>query len=118
MCVAVDTACPFDDEQFDTVFTNGSLHEWSQPQDAFNEIWRVLKKGGRFFISDLRRDMFFLVRWFLWINTKPKEIRQGLITSINAACTPKELKEMIKGTRLKNCIVAENPLGLKLTGVK
>ena len=109
---------PFDDEEFDAVFTNGSLHEWSEPENTFNEIWRVLKKGGRVFISDLRRDMFFLIKWFLWINSKPKQIRPGLITSINAAYTPDELRELIKGTKLENCIVSGNPIGLELTGVK
>jgi ubiquinone/menaquinone biosynthesis C-methylase UbiE len=109
---------PFDDEQFDAVFTNGSLHEWSQPKDTFNEIWRVLKRGGRVFISDLRRDMIIPIRWFLLINAKPKEIRPGLITSITAAYTPDELKELIKGTKLENCIVSGSPIGLNLTGVK
>ena len=109
---------PFDDEKFDAVFTNGSLHEWSDPENTFNEIWRVLKKGGRVFISDLRRDTFFLIEWILWINTKPKEIRPGLITSINAAYTPDEFKELIEGTKLENCVVSGNPIGLKLTGVK
>jgi len=109
---------PFNDQSFDAVFTNGSLHEWSNPKDTFNEIWRVLKKGGRVFISDLRRDMFFLLKWFLWINTKPKEIRPGLITSVNAAYTPDELRELIKATDLSNCEVSGNPIGLKLTGIK
>jgi len=109
---------PFEDEKFDAVFTNGSLHEWSDPKNTFNEIWRVVKKGGRYFVSDLRRDMFFLIKWFLWINTKPKEIRAGLITSINAAYTPDELKRLVKETKLENCLVSGNPIGLKLTGVK
>jgi ubiquinone/menaquinone biosynthesis C-methylase UbiE len=109
---------PFEDEKFDAVFTNGSLHEWSKPKNTLNEIWRVLKKGGSVFISDLRRDMFFLIKWFLWINTKPKEIRPGLITSINAAYTPDELKELVKETKLENCMVSGNLIGLKLTGVK
>lgn len=109
---------PFDDETFDAVFTNGSLHEWSDPENTFNGIWRILKRGGRIFLSDLRRDMFFLVKWFLLINAKPKEIRQGLITSINAAYTPDELKELKKGTKLENCIVSGNPIGLILAGVK
>jgi len=109
---------PFVDETFDAVFTNGSIHEWSDPKNTFNEIWRVLKTGGRVFISDLRRDMFFLIKWFLWINSKPKEIRPGLITSINAAYTPDELREIIKETNLANCKVVENPIGLKLTGIK
>jgi len=109
---------PFEDEKFDAVFTNGSLHEWSDPKNTLNEIWRVLKKGGSVFISDLRRDMFFLIKWFLWINTKPKEIRPGLITSINAAYTPDELQKLVKETKLENCLVSGNPIGLKLTGVK
>lgn len=109
---------PFEDEKFDAVFTNGSLHEWSDPKNTFNEIWRVLKKEGSVFISDLRRDMFFLIKWFLWINTKPKEIRPGLITSINAAYTPDELKKLVKETKLENCLVSGNPIGLKLTGIK
>ena len=109
---------PFADETFDAVFTNGSLHEWSDLENTYNEIWRVLKKGGRVFISDLRRDMFFLIKWFLWINTKPKEIRPGLVTSINAAYTPDEMTDLIKGTELKNCVVSGNPIGLKITGSK
>jgi ubiquinone/menaquinone biosynthesis C-methylase UbiE len=109
---------PFGEESFDAVFTNGSLHEWKEPKDTLNEIWRVLKKGGRVFISDLRRDMFFLARWFLWIITKPKEIRTGLITSIHASYTPNELRELIKATKLSHCRVSGNPIGLKLTGIK
>jgi ubiquinone/menaquinone biosynthesis C-methylase UbiE len=109
---------PFEDESFDAAFTNGSLHEWSNPKETFNEIWRVLKRGGKFFISDLRRDMFFLIKWFLWIGTKPKEIRPGLITSINASYTPGELRGLIKATKLSNGYVTSNPLGMKLTGIR
>jgi len=108
---------PFKDDTFDAVFTNGSLHEWSEPEKTFDEIWRVLKKDGRVFISDLRRDMLFLIKWFLWISSKPREMRQGLVTSINAAYTPNELSSLVRGTGLESCTVSGNPIGVKLTGV-
>jgi ubiquinone/menaquinone biosynthesis C-methylase UbiE len=111
-------AMPFKDRTFDAVFTNGSLHEWSEPEKTFDEIWRVLKKGGRVFISDLRRDMLFLIKWFLLVSSKPREMRQGLVTSINAAYTPGELKELRKGTKLAECAVSGNPIGVMLAGKK
>jgi ubiquinone/menaquinone biosynthesis C-methylase UbiE len=61
---------PFADGSFDAVFTNGSLHEWEHPLETFNEIGRVLKPGGRYFISDLRRDMNFLAYSFLQMGVK------------------------------------------------
>jgi ubiquinone/menaquinone biosynthesis C-methylase UbiE len=109
---------PFDDETFDAVFTNGSLHEWSDPKSTFSEMWRILKRGGRLFVSDLRRDMFFLMKWFLWLNAKPKVMRQGLLSSIGAAYTPDELKKLITQTPFTNCEVTSNMIGVCVTGRK
>jgi len=109
---------PFDDETFDAVFSNGSLHEWSNPKGTFNEVWRVLKQDGRFFVSDLRRDIVFLSKWFMWLATKPKEIRPGLITSINAAYSASELIQLVSETKFKNYEVKKNLLGIKVTGIK
>jgi ubiquinone/menaquinone biosynthesis C-methylase UbiE len=109
---------PFEDNEFDAVFTNGSLHEWEDPRSTFNEIGRVLKPGGHIFISDLKRDMPVFVRWFLWISSRPKEIRPGLITSINAAYTPKEIAELIQGTAMTGCKVTVDLIGLTLFGIK
>jgi ubiquinone/menaquinone biosynthesis C-methylase UbiE len=109
---------PFGDETFDAVFTNGSLHEWSDPRGTFDEIGRVLKTGGRVFISDLRRDIAAPMLWFLWLAAKPKELRAGLVSSIRSAYTLRELRELIRGTRLSKCTVSSNPIGLLVVGIK
>jgi ubiquinone/menaquinone biosynthesis C-methylase UbiE len=109
---------PFEDKYFDAVFTNGSLHEWAHPENILNEIARVLKPGGRYFISDMRRDMNILAKWFLLLMCQPKSIRPGLITSINAAYILPEIEIMLPKTRLQGWQVKKNFLGIVITGQK
>jgi ubiquinone/menaquinone biosynthesis C-methylase UbiE len=109
---------PFDDNAFDAAFTNGSLHEWSQPRKVLNEVHRVLKPRGRYLISDLRRDMNPVMKWLMWVFTKPKEIRPGLVSSINASYTPEEIRAMLDESDLTQPTVRTVPVGLVATGVK
>ena len=99
---------PFEDGHFDAVFTNGSLHEWAHPENIFNEIARVIKPGGRYIISDLRRDMIAPIRWFLWLTVKPKGMRPGLITSINASYILPEIETMLPKTNLQGWSARKN----------
>ena len=108
----------FDDEMFDAVFTNGSLHEWANPVKVFDEIHRVLKPGGKYCISDLRRDMSPLVKWFMKAVTKPKEIRPGLTSSLKAAYTVPELNAILRESRLQGGTAKQNLMGLVITGQK
>jgi ubiquinone/menaquinone biosynthesis C-methylase UbiE len=107
---------PFDEGTFDAVFSNGSLHEWAEPAGTFEEIHRVLKPGGRYFISDLRRDVCLPARWFLYLATSPREIRPGLTTSLNAAYTPAEAAALLLGTGLRDATVRKNLIGLQILG--
>ncbi len=109
---------PFDDGMFDSVFTNGSLHEWPGPKRVFDEIHRVLKPGGKYCITDLRRDMNPLVKWFIKAVTKPKEIRPGLISSINSAYTVEEIQAVLSTSRLKRYTAKRQMMGLVVTGKK
>ena len=109
---------PFDDNTFDGVFTNGSLHEWSQPIRVFDEVYRVLKPGAKYFISDMRRDMNPFVRWFMILMAKPKKIRSGLVSSINASYTNDEIRSILDQSKLKESAVAKTFMGFEITGVK
>jgi ubiquinone/menaquinone biosynthesis C-methylase UbiE len=109
---------PFEDGHFDAVFTNGSLHEWANPEIIFNEMAWVLKPGARYVISDMKRDMIAPIRWFLWLSAIPKEIRPWLISSINASYTLHEIKVILANTELKGGQVSKNPLGIVISGQK
>ena len=103
---------PFEDEYFDAVFSNCSLHEWVHPEPILNEIARVLKPGGNYCIVDLRRDMKPRVKRFLWLNTQPEEMRPTCLSAIEASYTVDEMKAMLARTKLQNWNIERNFWGL------
>ncbi len=109
---------PFKDHSFDAVFSNGSLHEWEDPVKAFNEIHRVLKPGGLFCIADMRRDVSAAIKWMIYFSTKPKEIRPGFLSSLNAAYTVKELSALFEQSSLKHFTIQKEFFGLCAFGKK
>jgi hypothetical protein len=54
----------------------------------------------------------------MWFVTKPKEIRPGLITSINAAYTSTEVKILLTKSRFRDFTVSSNPMGLRVVARK
>jgi hypothetical protein len=50
--------------------------------------------------------------------TKPKEIRPGLTSSINASYTVEELESILKKTELRGYEVKKLTMGFVLTGTK
>lgn len=109
---------PFADESFDTVISNGSLHEWESPICVFNEIYRVLRTGGRYCITDLRRDVHLLKKVMVYLSTQPKEMRPGLVTSLNAAYTVPEITELLCQSDLHAASVTSDFFGLCIAGEK
>jgi len=56
---------PLEDNSADFVVSTLSLHHWSKPQEALEEIHRILKPRGQFLVFDLRRDARRLFYWLL-----------------------------------------------------
>jgi Methylase involved in ubiquinone/menaquinone biosynthesis len=107
---------PFADRTFDAVFSNGSLHEWENPVRTFNEIARVLKKGGSFCIADLRRDIPFTVRQLLYHSAQPAQIRPGFLSSLYASYTVPELLDIAAKSSLTEYSAGRTFSGLFLKG--
>jgi ubiquinone/menaquinone biosynthesis C-methylase UbiE len=56
-------ALPFDDGSFDIVYSNGVLHHTADTEKAMDEVFRVLKPGGRAVIM-----LYCKSSWHYWIN--------------------------------------------------
>jgi ubiquinone/menaquinone biosynthesis C-methylase UbiE len=57
---------PFADDRFDLVVSSFALHHWDDPLRILNEIARVLKPQGRYFIFDLCREVTAFQRLFAY----------------------------------------------------
>lgn len=109
---------PFDEESFDSVISNGSLHEWENPIKVFDEVWRVLRPGGRYCITDLRRDVGTFKRTIVYASTRPKQMRPGLLSSLDASYTLSEITELLRHSKLCDAEVKNDFFGLNIFGVK
>ena len=108
---------PFEDAAFESVFSAGSLHEWADPLDVLAEIARVLKAGGSALVLDMRRDMALPLQWFMSASAGSALMRTGLKSSIAAAYTPGELRDLVRGS-IMDWSVEATPSGVALFATK
>ena len=109
---------PFEDGGFDAVISSGSLHEWEDPERVMGEAFRVLKNGGKLFISDMKRNISPPVKFMMWMLIKPRSISPGFRSSLAAAYTAEEIERIAQETPFKNVSVKPNPFGLTIVCVK
>ena len=48
---------PYQDDYFNVITCNASMSYWENPRECFNEIFRILKPGGRVLLFEPHRDI-------------------------------------------------------------
>jgi SAM-dependent methyltransferase len=94
---------PYPDNEFDMVISLCSMHQWNAPEKTLSEIARVVKNTGTVFISDFRRDQFYLPFYFYarkMGSSYGDEIGQNLLAAYKAAFTTTQVKEMLAEQQL------------------
>ena len=98
---------PFPNQYADFIISTLSLHHWINPDRAFQEIYRVLKKEGIALIFDFRRDSREVYYGFLTFVTKiisPKALKSvnEPIGSLKSSYTPLEVQELLSKEQIKD----------------
>ncbi|MFD7449604.1 class I SAM-dependent methyltransferase [Kitasatospora sp. NPDC059827] len=107
---------PYQDDSFDHVFSSASLHEWADPVRALSELHRVLRPGGHYCVTDLRRDVDRVTFQFMKANIAA-DMRPGFRSSINSSYVRSEVEQLLRQSGLV-AEVKEVLLGLVITGRK
>ena len=107
-------AMPFDDDEFDFVISNDSLHHWDDPLPVFDEIARVVKADGQCIVHDSKR----LQHWWPWLFVKtisltiPRDFRIHWWNSIRSSYTADELRAILERSRLTGWRIEEDFMDL------
>ena len=98
---------PFADGSFDLVFSSFALHHWSDPLTVLNEIARVLKPGGRYFIADVCREVTLWQRLFAYASIPVVSLPfgsywgyGGYYESVRAGYTRGEIQALLQRSAL------------------
>ena len=111
---------PFADETFDFLLCRAAFKNFSQPLLAVREMYRVLKKGGRGIIIDLRRDASpksinelvdqMGLSWMSSVFTK-LTFRMMLL---KRAYTRSEFENFVSQTEFHHADIEETPTGFEV----
>ena len=115
---------PFKDSSFDFLLCRAAFKNFSRPVDALNEMWRVLKPGGRALIIDLRRnapkesiDQAVEAMHLGPINTLVNKLifRQFLL---KRAYAKEAFEQMATHTKFRSVDILEDRIGLEVSLVR
>jgi ubiquinone/menaquinone biosynthesis C-methylase UbiE len=115
---------PFDSESFDLIMCRAAFKNFSDPVRALNEMYRVLKPGGKALIQDLRSDASAAA-----IRAQVAAMGLGRINSLltkwifkymllKRAYSEERFRSMASETPFEACEVRADPIGLEVALAK
>ena len=117
------SAMPFESNSFEFIYCRAAFKNFSEPVAALNEMYRVLKPGGKAVINDMRSDATADA-----IKAAVKEMGLGRINSLltrwilsrlrKRAYSQDEFRQMVSETRFKTCEINCELIGMKVCLVK
>jgi ubiquinone/menaquinone biosynthesis C-methylase UbiE len=114
------SAMPFAGESFDFLLCRAAFKNFAQPKEALDEIYRVLRPGGKALVIDLRRDASNAsIRQA--VNASHLGTLNTIVTKLifrfmllKRAYTKSELNRMIAQTQFRAAQITEDPLGFEI----
>ncbi|MFC2046480.1 class I SAM-dependent methyltransferase, partial [Chloroflexota bacterium] len=98
---------PFPDNSFDLVVSSFALHHWDDPLRILDEMGRVLRPGGRYYIADLCREPNLYQRVFAYGSIPVISLLfgsylgyGGYYESVRAGYTRDEARALLEGSAL------------------
>ena len=115
------SSMPFEDGKFDFLICTSSFKNFSEPLEALNEMFRVLKFGGKGWISDLKKDISDeTINNFVKDDMKLRGMG-GYFTKYTfkhtlrpRAYTNGQFKEIFSKSQFKECRIKENPVDIEI----
>ena len=110
---------PFPDRSFDRVLCQAAFKNFSRPQEAVDEMYRVLRPGGMAWIEDMRHDAtdaairqeveaMQLAPFRAFMTTRALKSLRG------RAYTPAGFEEFARASPFRACEIRETPIGLEV----
>jgi ubiquinone/menaquinone biosynthesis C-methylase UbiE len=114
------SAMPFDSDSFDLVVCRAAFKNFADPSGALEEMYRVLKSGGRAIIFDLRPDATkadiaaeVLGMKLGWLNSLIT--RLTLRRLLLRAHSKEAFRQMSAQTPFKTCTFLDDAIGMEIT---